>query len=108
MGWKEKTGEYMSVDQRGGALYFGHGKVCPSLNDHSVFIKFLHVSSLGGMDPSFIHRIDYRGVSEEMQPTDLALDDTELSILIVKLWGYDMQRHQLSCTSVKNGSTLLA
>jgi hypothetical protein len=49
------------------ALYFGQGTVCPSLNDHAVFRTFLRESSLGGLDPSLLYRVDYRGVSEARQ-----------------------------------------
>ncbi len=40
-----------------------------SLNDHAVFRSFILESSLGGKDPSLMYRVDYRGVSNSMQPT---------------------------------------
>ena len=47
-----------------GPLYFGQGE---SLNDHAAFKKFIRESSLGGMDPELLFRVDYRGVSEARQ-----------------------------------------
>ena len=52
-----------------GALYFGRGEAWPSLNDHAAYKTFLRESSLGGLSPTSKFRVDYRGVSEEMQPT---------------------------------------
>ena len=50
------------------ALYFGQGEMCQSLNDHPVFRNYLRESSLGGMEPTLMYRVDYRGVSEAWQP----------------------------------------
>jgi hypothetical protein len=47
-----------------GPLYFGQGE---SLNDHTAFKKFIRESSLGGMDPELMFRVDYSGVSEARQ-----------------------------------------
>ena len=52
-----------------GTLYFGQGQVWPSLNDHPMFKTFLRESSLGGLDPALMFRVDYRGESEAMPPT---------------------------------------
>ena len=52
-----------------GALYFGPGEAWPSLNEHAAFKSFLRESSLGGLNPTLMFRVDYRGVCEAMQPT---------------------------------------
>ena len=52
-----------------GALYFGPGEAWPSLNDHAAYKTYLRESSLGGLNPALMFRVDYRGVSEAMQPT---------------------------------------
>ena len=46
-----------------GALYFGPVEAWPSLNDHAVYKSFLRESSLGGLNPALMFRVDYRGVS---------------------------------------------
>ena len=65
------------------ALYYGQGEACPSLNEHAVFTKFLRESSLGGLEPSLMYRVDYRGVSEARQPT-VRKDDER-----VRAWKFD-------------------
>ncbi len=65
------------------ALYYGQGEECPSLNEHAVFIKSLRESSLGGLEPSLMYRVDYRGVSEARQPTVRKVDER------VKAWKFD-------------------
>ena len=51
-----------------GALYYGPGETWPSLNEHAAFIAFLRESSRGGVDPTLMFRVDFRGDSEARQP----------------------------------------
>ena len=51
-----------------GALCYGHGEIWPSLNEHAAFIAFLRGSSRGGIDPTLMIRVDFRGDSEAVQP----------------------------------------
>ncbi len=44
-------------------LYFGQGQAYPSLNEHAAFKTIIRESSLGGLDPTLIFRVDYVGKS---------------------------------------------
>ena len=48
-------------------LCFGQGQAYPSLNEHAAFKTFLRESSLGGLDPTLMFRVDYIGKSEARQ-----------------------------------------
>ena len=50
-----------------GALYYGRDETWPSLNEHAAFIAFLRESSRGGIDPTLMFRVDFRGDSEARQ-----------------------------------------
>ncbi len=49
--------------------HFSPCTTVPSLNDHPEYKTFLCESSLGGMDPALMWRVDYEGVSDARQDT---------------------------------------
>jgi hypothetical protein len=59
---------------RWGALHFGPSTDILQLNDHPAFIRFVRESSLGGMDPVLMWRVDFKGFSDASQPTIRALE----------------------------------
>ena len=60
-----------------GALHFGPRTDCQSLDEHPAFLRFLRESSLGGIDPALMCRIDCKGVSDARQETIRALEERD-------------------------------
>ncbi len=51
------------------ALNFGPDQQCLSFHDHPALLTFLGESSLGGFDPTLLFCLNYKGVSDSLQPT---------------------------------------
>ncbi len=50
-------------------LRLGPRETWKSFNEHPALLTFLRESSLGGIDPSLMYRVDYMGVSNTRQPS---------------------------------------